>query len=578
MAVALRQLTTRVEARINFSKIFLFAVVAVTLYLVLIPLIFLLWNSFHGAPSPMDAGPLTLNNYIKAYINPSTYTMLLNTLWFALGSVVIGVGLGVAFAWLIERTNVPWKNLWYTLIPLPMTIPGMLLAISWVLLLSPRIGVINLVIMNIFGLEKSPLNIYSMGGMFFVEGIRLVPTMFLMMIGAFRSMDPSLEEAGATSGAGILSTLRRVTGPIMLPAILSAVIYSFTIAIEAFDIPGIIGITGGIPVFSTKIYLASRLIPANYSLAAAFSVFFVLISVFLMILYSRMTRKAEKYSTITGKGYRSRVINLGPWRYAGLAFILVYLLLALVFPGAILLWASLLPFYIVPGLDHLKQVSLSAYQSLLSYPNIWSAFKNTLIMMATVATLVTLLGSLIAWIVVRSRSKGRKLLDMVSFLPMGVPSIVIGLALILVYLKMDFIPIYNTIWILVMAYVIRLITFPSRTMNASMLQIHKELEEAASVNGAGWWAMFTRITTPLLTPAMVSVWVWAALTSMREVSSALMLSGPNSTVLSVVVWNQWTDGGIPQSAALGIIMLALGALIMFLGRFIGFKVARRGKM
>ncbi len=578
MAVALRQLTTRVEARISFSKIFLFAVVAVTLYLVLIPLIFLLWNSFHGAPSPMDAGPLTLNNYIKAYINPSTYTMLLNTLWFALGSVVIGVGLGVAFAWLIERTNVPWKNLWYTLIPLPMTIPGMLLAISWVLLLSPRIGVINLVIMNIFGLEKSPLNIYSMGGMFFVEGLRMVPTMFLMMIGAFRSMDPSLEEAGATSGAGILSTLRRVTGPIMLPAILSAVIYSFTIAIEAFDIPGIIGITGGIPVFSTKIYLASRLIPANYSLAAAFSVFFVVISVFLMMLYSRMTRKAEKYSTITGKGYRSRVINLGSWRYAGLAFILIYLLLALVFPGAILLWASLLPFYSVPGLDHLKQISLSAYQSLLSYPNIWSAFKNTLIMMATVATSVTLLGSLIAWIVVRSRSKGRKLLDMVSFLPMGVPSIVIGLALILVYLKMDFIPIYNTIWILVMAYVIRLITFPSRTMNASMLQIHKELEEAASVNGAGWWAMFTRITTPLLTPAMVSVWVWAALTSMREVSSALMLSGPNSTVLSVVVWNQWTDGGIPQSAALGIIMLALGALIMFLGRFIGFKVAHRGKM
>ena len=468
------------------------------------------------------------------------------------------------------------KSLLYSLVPLPIIVPGMLLAMAWILILSPRIGIINLFFMNILGMEQAPVSIYSMGGMAFVEGLRLVPTMFLMMVGAFRSMDPSLEEAGATSGAGIFSTLRRVTGPLMLPAILSAFIYCFTIAIEAFEIPGIIGITAGIHVFSTQIYLASRDIPVNYSLAAAFAVVFVVVSLLLMVFYVRMTRRAERFTTITGKGYRPRVIDLGTWKYVGFILILLYLIFALLLPALILFWAALLPFYTPPSADALSRVSLNAFLNLFSYPNILNAIGNSILIMIVVATFTALLGSLIAWIVVRTRLKGKQFLDTLTFLPLGVPSMVIGLALLIVYLKLDFIPIYNTVWILMLAYVTRFITFPSRTMNAAMHQLHPELEEAASVSGASWWTMFTRITLPLLMPSFIGVWVWTAMMSIREVSAAMLLSGPRSTVLSVVIWDRWIEGGIPQAAALGVVLILFAAIIMIVGRIYGFRLGRRG--
>ncbi len=575
MARTTTQLIDTVTNKIDFTRIFLGAVVILTIYIVLVPLIFLLWNSFHGTGSPIDPAPLSLHNYIEAYSNPKTYKIMVDTFIFAVLSVAIGLGLGICFAWLLERTNVPFKTLLYSLVPLPIVIPGMLLAMAWVLILSPRIGVINLFFMDILGMEQAPFSIYTMGGMAFVEGLRLVPTMFLMMVGAFKSMDPALEEAGSTSGAGILSTLRRITGPLMLPAILSALIYCFTIAIEAFEIPGIIGITAGIQVFSTKIYLASRDIPVNYSLAAAFAIAFVVISLVLMLIYSRMTRQTEKYTTITGKGYRPRVIDLGSWKYVGFAIIVLYLIFALVLPALILLWAALLPFYIPPSVEALSKVSLDAFTNFFSYPNILNAFVNSFVIMVAVATFTAILGSLIAWMVVRTRHKGRQLLDMLTFLPLGVPSMVIGLALLIVYLKLNFIPIYNTIWIIMLAYVTRFMTFPTRTMNAAMHQLHKELEEAASVSGASWWTMFTRITLPLLMPSFVSVWVWTAMMSIREVSAALLLSGPRSTVISVVIWDRWIEGGIPQAAALGVVLIAIAAVIMVIGRVYGFRIGRQ---
>jgi iron(III) transport system permease protein len=563
--------------KLNLQTVFFAGVVGLTLYLVLVPLLFLIWSSFHMAASPFQAAPLGLNNYRVAYLDPATYSMLLNTFWFALGSVLIGLILGVGFAWLLERTNIPLKNLLYAMVPLPMIIPGMLSAIAWILILSPRIGIINMFFKHFFGIEKAMFNIYSMGGMYFVQGIRMVPTMFLMMVGAFRSMDPSLEEASAISGCGILNTLRRITGPLMLPAILSAAIYSFTSAMEAFEVPGVIGLTAGIHVFSTQIYLTARNVPVNYSLASAFAVTFVVISIILMIAYSRMTRQAERFATITGKGYRPRVIDLGRWRYVGAALILVFTFIALILPAFVLIWGSLQPYYQVPSLEGFSNISLAAYRSAFGYSQITLAFKNTLLVMVGASTFAVVLGTLIAWIVVRTKMKGRYVFDTLTFLPHGIPSIVIGLALLIVYIKLKkYIPIYGTLWILMIAFCTRYMTFGVRTMNAAMHQIHKELEEAAWISGASWRTMFTRITVPLLMPSVLSVWIWTAMHAIRELSAAIMLSTPKTMVVSMVIWDLWREGYVSETCVMGVILIATMAVILLMGRIYGLRVGKTG--
>ncbi|MDP2645730.1 MAG: iron ABC transporter permease [Desulfobacterales bacterium] len=569
------EIIERIKQRINFQTLFLGAVIALTLYIVLTPLYFLIWNSFHLAPSPVEQAPLGLRNYIVAYFDISTWKMFVNTLWFTMGSVSIGLTLGVIFAWLLERTNIPLKVSLYALVPLPMIIPGMLSAIAWILLLSPRIGVINLSVKKILGLDKAFFDIYTIYGMFFVEGLRMVPTMFLMMVGAFRSMDPSLEEAGATSGSNNWDTARRITFPLMLPAILSAAMYSFTGGIQAFAIPGVIGLTAGIQVFSTKIFLATRSVPVNYSLASTYAVIFVVISAVVMVVYSRVTKRVEKYATITGKGYRPRVIDLGVLRYVAAGLIMLYVFLALILPTMILIWGSLRPFYQVPTLARLKQISLEAYRSALGYPQIYLALKNTVMVMLASATLNTLLGSLISWIVVRTKMRGRNLFDVFTFLPHGVPSTVIGLALLIVYLRLDFIPIYGTLWIIILAFCTRYMTFSVRTMNAAMRQIHGELEEAASASGATWSRMFLKITMPLLAPSLVSVWVWTAMHGARELSAAIMLSSPGTTVLSVIIWDLWEEGMVPETCVMGVFLIFFMAIVMILGRIYGFRAGQR---
>jgi iron(III) transport system permease protein len=574
MSSAVNGWAMKARKTISFQTLLFAGVILLTLWMVLVPLVFLIWNSFHLAPSPLEEAPLGFKNFITAYGSRATYKMLLNTFWFATGSVTIGLTFGIGFAWLLERTNVPWKTALYAMIPLPMIIPGMLGAIAWILILSPRIGVINISLMHLLGLQKAPFNIYTIGGMFFVQGMRMIPTLFLMMVGAFRSMDPSLEEASAIAGCGILNTLRRITGPLMFPAILSAAIYTFTSAMEAFEVPGIIGLTAGIHVFSTRIYMASRAVPANYSLASALAVIFVVISAILMIVYTRMTRKAERYATITGKGYRPRVIDIGPWKWVGFVLILLVNFINLWLPTFILIWGSLQPYYQVPSLEGLAKVSLAAYKSALNYPQITLAFKNTFYVMVGASTFAVVIGTLIAWIVVRTNMKFRHVFDTLTFLPHGMPSIVIGLALLIAYLRMDWLPIYGTLWIVILAFNTRYMTFGVRTMNAAMHQIHKELEEAAWVSGASWMTMFTRITIPLLIPSVLSVWVWTAMHAVREVSAAIMLSSPKSTVISVIIWDLWEEGMVPETCCLGVLLIVIMAIVMVIGRVYGLKLGK----
>ena len=338
------------------SHAVLIAITAFLLFLVLIPLVRLLLSSFQLGHPAIPAG-WTLQNYIAAYTMPRFYEALGTTVLLSAVGTFITLAIAVLFAWLIERTDMPLRNLAWTLILIPMAIPGVLFALGWSLLLSPRTGVINVVLRNSLewigiSINAGPLNIYSLGGLIFLDGLRGVTTIFLMLVGAFRMMDPTLEEAARVAKASSRSTFFRVTLPVLLPAILTAGMYSFISSMDSFEAPLAVGLPAGIFLLSTLIYFTTRMqAPINYGLGAAFSVLYMVLMILLLIGYRRAVRYSDRFSTVTGKGYRPRVISLGRWRYAALGIFVVYFLLTVAAPFAILLWASLLPSNRIPSMQ-----------------------------------------------------------------------------------------------------------------------------------------------------------------------------------------------------------------------------------
>jgi iron(III) transport system permease protein len=551
--------------------------VGLVVYLVAIPLGLLIVGGFSRG-TPGDFTQLTFANYIKSYGSPALFELFYNTFVFATGSVLLALPVAVIFAWLIERTNTPWRNVAYAFVIAPVAMPGMLLSMSWVLLMSPNVGVINRTLMFVFGLETAPFNIYSLGGMIFTEGLRLVPTTFLLLVGAFRAMDPSLEEAALVSGANKLVTTLRVTLRILLPAILTATIYIFMTAIESFEIPGVLGLRNGILVFSSKIYYATTSSyggGANYGEASALSSTYLVISILLIYLYQRSTRRSERFATVTGKGYRPRLMDLGMWKYVALFFFVLYFCLAVLFPILIMFWASLIPFYQAPSFEALSVVSFSSYRDLLSDAEVAKAVRNTAWLMLESAGVTTLLATTIAWVVLRAKFPGRRLLDVLTFLPHAVPSVVLALALVYVYLTFDFIPIYGTSLIILVAFVTKYLPFSMRTLSAGIIQIHKELEEAARVSGALPTTVLRKIVIPLLLPTMAGVAIWVAVHAMRELSMALMLNSTSNNVISFLVWSHWEAGELRHAATLGVVLIAIMLLMAFIGRYLatrGMKV------
>jgi iron(III) transport system permease protein len=556
--------------------------------LVVCPVLMLLATSVNLGPIAKEGAVASLANFATAWSSPTTYATISNTLIFGLGATALAVFFGTLFAFLVERTDMPMKNFAYVAVTLTIAMPAMLYGIAWVLLLSPRIGLFNLAIMGLFGAQEglltrwagvgfaeAPIQPYSMLGMIVVEGLRGIGVVFLIMVGLFRNMDPSLEEAAAVSGAQSTTVARQITLRLMLPGILAATIYFFTTVLESFEIPAVMGLQKGIYVLSTKIYLLVK--TDDHGLASALGVFFLLFAVGLVLWYSRLTRRIERFATITGKGYRSRVMRIGRLGPLAAGLVWVYFLLVAVAPFLVLLWASLLPFYQVPSADALARASLKSYAYVFFDPWGATALKNTLILLLVAPAVTMLLAALVSWFVVRSRLRGRRLLDVLAFLPNSLPSIIIALAFIYMFLTMPWrlIPIYGTIWIIALAMTSRYLPFGTRTMHSAVLQIHKDLEEAALTSGVTWRTAFGRIVLPLLFPALISGWVFVGLHAIRDLTLALLLYSPNSRVVSLLMWDNWQSGDVGNASATGVVlMIAIGAITL-LGRLVDRRRARR---
>ncbi len=537
---------------------------ALLLYLAVVPLAMLLWGSFRSAP-PGVAGGFTLANYVRAYGHSYVYTVALNTLVYSLGATAVGVGVGAVLAWIIERTNTPLRNLLFVLSVVRITVPHMMMTIAWILLASPQIGVINKVLQAVLGLSRAPFNVYSMGGMIWVEGIDKVPLAFLLIAGALRSMDPSLEEASYVSGARMGSTLARVTAPVVAPAVLAAFLSVFMMVFESFEVPTLLGLRAGIHTFSSAIYVQSTAVPSDINLASTFGIAFFVLAAVGILLYQRSTAVSQRYATITGKGYRPARVDLGRWKYVTMVFSLLLLLGAFVLPLAILLWASLLPFYSVPSLAALSRVSLDNFKFMIDFDVPLRAFKNSLFLGVLSATIVTFLTVVLAWLVVRSQRWLARLVDAVVFVPIAFPGLVLGLSLMWVYLTFP-IGVYGTIWILLIAYVTKYAPYGMRFSYSSMIQVQRELEEASEVHGASWWQTIRRVTVPLIVPGLSAGWIYVMIYSFRETSSSMLLFSSGSEVVSPIVFELWTNGQIGPAAAMAETILVVLAILVTIGR------------
>jgi iron(III) transport system permease protein len=351
----------------------------------------------------------------------------------------------------------------------------------------------------------------------------------------------------------------------MLPASVAAMIYSFINSVEAFEIPALLGMPVKIYVFATKIYLAMHQSPPDYGVSAALGTTVLAISAVGTLCYLRILRKSERYVTVTGKGYRPRPIDLGKWKYLGTAFLFGFLFLDVILPLLALIWASLLPFYQVPSLKAFQIISLSSYFSAWQYPGVLNAVKNSLLLAVVGGCLTMLLAAVISWIVVRSRVPGRRLLDFLAFAPLATPSIVLGMALVFLYLSLP-VPIYGTLWILLIAFVTKYMPWATRNTNAALLQIHRELEEASEVSGASWLQTFRRVLAPLLVPAFISGFLYIFSHIIRDVSLAILLYSPKSNLFAIVIWELWQAGTIAQVGAISVILVVLLGIVSFAGR------------
>jgi len=564
--------TARIWRKVDLStrSAALILTTGIVSYLVLVPLIMLLYASVKSTEDklPFESTATTLGNYVAVFTSPATLPIFFDTFIFTVGSLAVGLPAAILLAWLLERTAIPARAWVANLILVPMTIPSLLSAIAWIQLLDPRIGLVNVLFRGVMGSssDTGPVDIYTLTGMCFVQGLRLVPSAYLMIAASFRAMDPSLEEQSAMAGQNVARTTLRVTLPIMRPALLAALIYFIIVVIESFDIPGLLGFTARIRVLSTAIYWAthSEVGLPDYGLASALGAIILVAALLLMWIYRRLTLHQERFATVTGKGYRPRQINLGPWTVPAAFFCWVYVLIAVVLPFAMLLWTSIQPFYAPPSAESLRRATLEGYLNIWQDGSVVRALSNTLVLALVTSVATILLALLVSWFVVRQRQTGASManyLATVSFLPQCVPSIVIGLALIFVYVRFP-IPIYGTLWIIALAMTTRYLAFSSRATTASLIQVHGELEEASQMAGAPWSRTLRRITMPLLAPAMINVFLWVAVHAMQELSMALMLYTPDTVVISTMIWSMWQNGRTADAAVLGVVLILLSALLL----------------
>jgi iron(III) transport system permease protein len=528
----------------------------ILLVVVALPLVWLVIGSFSGPTG------FTLDHYRATFANPDNYRILRDTLLIgaavAAGSALIGVPL----AWLVARTDMPGRRAVFTLVNVAYATPPFLTAIAYVMLLGPNAGLINKGLRAVLGLTEPPFNIFTLGGLVFVITLHVFPFVFLMVASALESLDPALEQSAQILGSGRLRTLGFVTLPMVRPAIMAGALLAFVDSLSLFGPQAILGVPARIHTIPTRIYgLFSY--PPRFGLASALAMSLVVVTVVSLYLQQRFLGR-RSYVTVTGKGADIVRVPLGWWRLPALALCGVVFLLAVVLPFGVLLGVSLAPQWatvLESGTLTLRNYAYVLFEFSLTRHSI----VNSLWLAASAATVAMVVGTLIAYLDLRTLFAGRRALDYLSLVPLGLPGIVLSVGLIQAWIRPPLV-LYGTAGILLVAYVARFVPFAVRSANASLRQVDPALEEAARITGAPWLRTVATITVPLIKRGMLSGWLLIFVPALRELSASVLLFTSGTETVAVAIFQLYEEGYFEAVCALAVLTLALTLAMLAVAR------------
>jgi iron(III) transport system permease protein len=527
----------------------------VLMILILPPTIILFEISFRTTEANGAPGVLTLANYTKLFANRFFFSSLANTIVFAVGSAFVAITLGVSQALIVERTNAPGRRLVFLGAVISLGVPYVLYVVAWLLILG-RSGPVNSFVQSLTGDPSAGFNVYSLTGMSLVEGVGYSPLTFLLMSSILRNSDAAFEEASMMSGARPLRTFWSISLRMGLPGVLALLLLVFIRAFESFEVPALVGLAGNINVLTTNIYIATHSsgVP-DYGQSGAYAVCLLVIVAGLLYFYGRLSRNAHHFQSITGKGFRPRVIDLGRWKWACSGLLLISFLLVTALPLAMLVFTSLQPFYEGVTTGSFGRFTLDNYREMLAPGSFRDSIVNTLILGCSTATFVVPFTAVCAWLAARRRP-GAWLLDQLATAPLVFPAIVLSVAFLYVFVNLP-LPLYGTLLSVVLASSARYMPYGMRYSYAGVLQIHVDLEDASMSAGARRLRTFFKIVAPLLGPALISAWLFVFLLSVQAVSLPLLLVGPGTEIVAVSLFDLWQNGQVTELASMGVLWVAL---------------------
>ncbi len=538
--------------KIRLHHLVFIAAVVLLLYLVAFPLGILLFKSF------VREGQLSLANYIEVFTEKRNYLPFWNTIVLGFWTVLLSLAIGVPLGWLVARTDLPGKRVLELLCLLPYMLPPFIGAIAWTQLLAPRVGYLNKLWMILAHTRESLFNIYSFPGMVWVMAMYTFPFIFITVRGALMRMNPSLEEVARISGAGKLRVVKDITLPLVLPSIMAGMILAFLYTISNFGVPALIGMRARIYVVTTKIfwYVYQQSTFAGIKLATALSALLILLAGIVLWLNRWVIARQHGAAIISGKSVRPSIVELGRWRlplafmaHAFVAFVVIAPLVALLLTSFLKAWG--LP--IRSG-----NLTLHNYRYILfEYDLTKRAIVNSLLLAVSAATATVVVGSVLAYITEKTRIKGRQILDFLSTLPHSIPGTVVAIAMIVAWSGHYGLNLYNTFWIILVAYFARYLIYSYRNISASIIQIHPSLEEAARISGASWFHSFKDVIIPLIKPGLIAGWLLVFMPTLRELTVSILLYGPNTPTISVAVFELQDAGYYHIAAALSSFVVAI---------------------
>ena len=535
--------------------------------LIVTPIVIVLIRSFTTARLGVALG-FSLENYLKVLRDPEILPMIQNSIVYAAGSAALGTVVGAMLAWIVARTNTPGKAL-VELMPLyPILMPPVMKNIAWVLLLSPRSGILNNLLQQTLGIEGQIFNAFSLPAMIWVFGLTCVPLGYLFLLPVFLSFDPSLEESAYIAGSKPMTTLARITFPLAVPAFLSALVLNFLRGLRSFETPVLQGSPGGINVFVAKVY-DSMSIDYNPGLATAYSAVLIILSVAALVLYVRTTRFSERYATITGKGYRVKIVDIGGWKYATFLAVFCYFLVGILIPFVVLIVTSLIPYYDYETfMKFPSNISLASYHRVLHHPSFVSGLYNSLGLSIIIALVTVLAGIIMAFTIYRTKVWGSKVFEFIGTMPLAFPPLVLSLGLIIAVIGT---PLYNTLWALGAGLFVAYFPYALRNASGAIVNIHKELDEAAWVHGARWRHVFFKVTLPLLKPTIAGALFYIFIEAIRNIDVAVLLVAPGMEYGPVTLFEYFRVGQWAEAAAGGVIYLIILIIAVTIAKVV-FKI------